>query len=130
MTHHLVHSSPVSVNIARIVSPGLPAPTTGRDPVDILEAASIVAPYGVHVVPHSLQEIMVRTPGHAGKGGPGRVFSIEVQLLAAVAPGVAGTDEQEVVDGRDPGRAALGVVRDVVRPAGSLISCHNTAGQS
>ena len=73
---------------------------------------------------------MVRTPGHTGKGGPGRVLSIEVQLLAAVAPGVAGTDEQEVVDGRDPGRVALGVVRDVVSPTGSLISCHNTAGQS
>ena len=128
MTHHLVYSSPVSIDIARIASPSLPATPMGCDPVDMLVAASIVPPYSVHVVPHSFQEIMVGTPGHAGKRGPGRVLSIEVQLLAAVAPGVAGTYVEEVVDGRDSGRVALGVVWDVVSPAGSFIRCHNTAG--
>ena len=120
----------MAVNVARVVGSGLPAASTGRDPVVVLVAGpTIVTAYGVHVVPHSLQEEVVGSPGETGKGGPGGILSIEIQLTAAVVTGVAGTDEQEVVDGRHPCRVSLGVVRYVVIPAGSLVSRHNTEGR-
>ena len=85
--------------------------------------------YSVHIVPYSLQEIVVRSPGHTGKSGPGGILSIEVELLAAVAAGVAGTDKEKVVDGCNRSRVALGMVGYVVSPAGSLVCRHNTEGQ-
>ena len=74
--------------------------------------------------------LLVGSPGHTGKSGPGGILSIEVELLAAVAAGVARADKEEVVDGRDASRVTLGVVGYVVIPAGPLVRRHHTEGRA